>query len=393
LGALVDASLVVVEGDSNASGRYRFLETLREYALEKLGASGELTIARQRHAAYYLALATDSDTRRDFLGSLIQGRDFSEGLVRVGLVADYENFWAALLWFAEVGDWERCLHLIGALSHDWLAYGRLAEPRQWIETVLRHKDEVSPVTRGLALRGAGLMALYRGDHETALAAFDESLAIYRALRDGFGIGISLLDIALVLLRQGDLASVATEIDDTLRESRKAGDPGLILISLQLQGVLARRMGDLERAEQMYGQVLETLIQNSKGPGMRGDTMLRLAEVAEDQGRLDRACTLYEQALDLLREGDYKRSVPGALEALARVATGQGQFERAMKLAGAAMPLRERLGNFVPLIAPGEKSRLDEVLRAAREHLGEAGADAALAAGGTMSLDEVARAPG
>ena len=145
LGSLVDKSLVLADAGASGTGRFRLLETLREYARERLVASGEAANTQRRHADYYLALAVRSDTRSDFLESLVRRRDFREGLVRVGLVVEYDNFRAALRWLSEARDWEGCLHLIGALSHDWLGYGYLFDPAPWIDLVLEHKDEVSPL--------------------------------------------------------------------------------------------------------------------------------------------------------------------------------------------------------------------------------------------------------
>jgi predicted ATPase/class 3 adenylate cyclase len=384
LGSLVDKSLVLADAGASGTERFRLLETLREYVREKLDASGEAANTQRRHADYYLALAMRSDTRGDFLESLVRRRDFRQGLVRVGLVVEYDNFRAALRWFSEVRDWEGCLHLIGALSHDWLAYGYLFDPAPWIDLILEHKDEVSPLTRGLALRGAGLMALARGDHLTALAAFQESLAIYTAVGDGFGVAISLADLALAHLSEDELTPAAAVLEQALQESRSLGDDGLILLCLQQLVRIARLKGDLARAEHIGAEVLETLTRSGKGQGMRGETTFLLGEVAEDQGQLSGAIERYRGGIALLWQGGYRRTLPLAFEAYARVASHARHFERAAVLAGAAAAMRERLASPIP---PIEKMRLDQALLAAREQLAEGVVAAAWEFGKAMSWDQ------
>ena len=228
------------------------------------------------------------------------------------------------------------------------------------------------------------MALACGDPLTALAVFQESLAIYRAVGDGFGAAISLADLALAHLSGNELAPAAARLDQALQESRSLGDDGLILLCLQQLVRIARLNGDLARAEHIGAEVLETLTRGGRGHGMVGETTFLLGEVAEDQGQLPRAIERYRGGIALLWQGGYRRTLPLAFEAYARVASRARHFQRAVVLAGAAAAMRERLASPIP---PLEKMRLDQALMAAREQLGEAAVTAAWEIGETMSWDQ------
>ena len=171
LGRLVDQSLVVVEPEPGGPGRYRLLEALRQYGLERLAAGGGRPRARDRHAAHYLALAEQTAPRL-----------FGPGApaAQARLEGERDNCRAALRWLVERGATERALRLVGALGRFWFYRGYLAEGEAWTARVLALPGADRPTAgRARALYAAGAAALGRGDYAAVEAAGREALALWR----------------------------------------------------------------------------------------------------------------------------------------------------------------------------------------------------------------------
>src|SRR5262249_18107463 len=181
---LVDKSLVSVDRSRDAHTRYRFLETVRHYAAEKLGETQEALPLRLRHVAYFLALAETAERK---LGGHEQSRWLTE------LEEEHENLLRAFATCGEVKDGaENGLRLAGSISRFWSARGHFGVGRHTLEEAL-HRPGASAPTRARAtalVRAAGL-ALYQGDYAAARPLVEQSLAIYRELGDRKGVARSL----------------------------------------------------------------------------------------------------------------------------------------------------------------------------------------------------------
>ncbi len=371
LGALVDKSLVVVDNGAGGMERFRLLETLREYAMEKLVAGGESEAIHQRHAEYYQALASATPLHR------------LQDPVRLKLVVEYDNMRAGLRWLADAGDWERCLRLIGTLGSEWVLHGYLSETVPWIEFVLRHKDQVTAAVRSLSLHAVGDLAFGQGDFATSIAAFEECAIVCRDLGDQRLLAQTLIDVGTTLRDQDELAPAAQALNEAMSASRLVGEPTLLGSALFQSGLLARQMGDLEHAESLLTELLTSLPDAQTHGTIRGAVLYNLGLVAEDRGQLARARDLYGQGITLLRRGEYFWLLPFVLEGYATLEWHHGNAERALIFAGAAVAVRERNGNPIP---PAMKPRLDAAVAPARAQLGEPAASAAWEKGQAMSLD-------
>ena len=151
------------------------LETIRAYAQEQLAASGETEIARDAHAAFFLALAEAAAPR-------LHGPEQLSWLER--LETEHDNLRAALAWSLERGETETALRLTGALGAFWRVRGHLSEGRAWLDRALAGGTAGGGgALRAKALQEAGTLAWCQGDYGAATALLEESLARWRTLED------------------------------------------------------------------------------------------------------------------------------------------------------------------------------------------------------------------
>jgi non-specific serine/threonine protein kinase len=417
LGRLVDKSLVVAEGGRSGAGRYRLLEPLRQYALERLEASGEAPAVRQRHAAHFVALAEGAPAG-------LRGREWRAWRAR--LDPEDDNLRAALNWLveqgaAEPGAVEPGLRLATAAAMLWTVGGYPADAYARLTRLLALPGPVEPRTRAGALRSAADLAWARGDypaqqrycaerlaitralaepediahaladlaaplhlqghHAQARALLEESLARYRALAAGPEIGSPLTKLANVARDQGDYAAARPLYDEALARYRAAGDrlnAGHVLSNL---GWLALYQGDLPAARAWQDESLA--LRREHGFGRDAAVSLTvLGKVAAAEGDPAAARALYAESLPLHRAVDNRWGLVVALEGLAELAA-PAQPRRALRLAGAADALRAVTGRPLP---PAERPAYECWVARARAAAG-VGAAAAWEAGRALPLEE------
>ncbi len=417
LTALADGSLVQETDGSTPKRelepRITILETIREYALERLEASAEAGDVRTRHASYFLALAEAAEP------ALI-GPEQGAWLSR--LDADHSNLRAALGWAADGGEVETLTRLAGALWRFWDIRGHLSEGRNWLERALAASSPEPSAARAKTLNGAGNLALSQGDLARAATLLEEGLSLFRELGDMAGVATSLSHLGLLAYYRGDLARAAILHEEGLTLVRQLGDTAGIARSLNNLGMVAQEQGDLARAEVLYAECLALdralgdpsgiasslgnlgLVAQFQGDLDRaatlhaeglaqfqelGDTagiarsLNYLATVAQEQGDIFRAAALYEQSLALDRALGYPESIVCSLEGLAATAV-VGQPARAARLYGAAAALREAIG--LPLL-PTDRDRYDRSVAKVRQQMDKAAFVAAWDAGTVLSLDQ------
>ncbi|MBI4497726.1 MAG: tetratricopeptide repeat protein [Chloroflexi bacterium] len=413
--SLADKSLIRQEEQGGDEPRVGMLETLREYGLEQLAASGEDDAVRDAHAAYALALAEEAEHR---LTSPEQ-RTWLERLDR-----EHSNLRAALRWLQEQGRADRALRLGSALWRFWLTRGHLGEGRRWIEASLASSADVPARVRAKALNGAGMLAHYQGEYTVAAALCGESLTIFRQLGDQAGMAAAINGLALVARSGGDYSTARAMYEESQALLRELGDRWGLAYALTYQGVaawmavdypaahraleeglaLAQAVGDRQTAANalhILGRValaggeyaVASALLDEAAPWFRevGDrrgvarSFEGLAEVALRQGNLATARAWHREALVLLKDLGERWFIALCLEELAGVAMAEGQPEQATRLLGAASALREATGAVMPVSA---RVQTDRLLAAARTALGEARCAAALAQGRTLTLDQI-----
>jgi predicted ATPase len=369
LSRLVDKSLVVVDRRGAESSRYRFLETVRQYALELLDQSGEGADMRGRHLHYFLARALAASPH---LVGPDQVQWFDE------LEQELENLLGAFAWCASVeGGVEMGLNLAGSIWRFWPARGYLGTGRRMYEEVLRRDTAAAPTpARALVLVRAGGLAEEQGDYADARPLLEEALAIYRTLGDRQGEARSLSGLQLGALFTEDFAAARTYGEQALAIYRELGQKRGVAITLNNLGSVERAAGDLEGAARLYDESLSLL----RGVGDLKYVALALAELGLVTVRLARL----EQARAHIVEGLVISIASGILgdtayllEAAAELSCAAGNPARGAHLLGAAQALRAKVQ--VPLL-PSEQRERDGLFARIAAELGEEPAARSLAEG-------------
>ena len=210
--SLVDKSLLRQEELEGAEPRFVMLETIHEYARERLDGAGETEDVSRRHAAYFLRLAEKAKPELDTA-------DSPRWLAR--LEAEHDNFRSALAWLASDGDREIGLRLAAALWKFWQLHGHLVEGRGWLESVLARAGEGIGKAREDALKGLSAIAAFSGDPVAALTASEQGLALARARGDVQQVASFLNSVAVDLKNLGHVERARAALEESLSLARDA----------------------------------------------------------------------------------------------------------------------------------------------------------------------------
>jgi len=387
LAALVDASLLqppfdrATWGEPITEPRYSMLETVREYAMGSLHASGEAELRERWHALYELELA-------ESLQPQLWGPQEAAALAQ--LEDDHPNLRAALLWAINHTEVAVAARLALALWRFWLVHSHLSEGRQWLETVVTlvergdvARASVPAAERATLLHVTGNLARAQGDYARTAALFEAGLAIRRSIGDAHGIGVSLHNQGAVAYEQGDYSQAARLNREALALMHQLNDPHGIAITLLDLGDALAGQGEVLGAEGSYAECLALFRELGHTWGI-ARVLIRLGDLARRQGSTERARTSFTESLTLSAQLADKAGVSANLEGLARLAHVQGRWERGARLFGAAASLRERIGS--PL-SSAEAASDGEMIATARTQLGESAFIAAWQAGQRLSLEQ------
>jgi tetratricopeptide (TPR) repeat protein len=332
LGGLVSKSLVGLE-ESAAEARYRLLETVRQYAAERLAAAGEEEEAREQHLAHFLALAEAAAPR-------LTGPEQGTWLAR--LEREHDNLRAALGWARAQGDGERGLRLAAALCWFWYMRGYLNEGRGWLEEALARAATAPAALRATALNGAGNLASDQGEYGQAEVLYAQALALRRELGDKRGIAGSLSNLAGVAERRGDYGRAVPLFEEALALARVSGDTLSIAKTLGNLGLALGHQGNIEREAALFEEALALFRALGDRHSIAG-ALDNLGLVAFQQGEYERARALHDEALSLFRALEAKRGIAGSLTNLGAVAERQGDYEQATDLSRESLLLNRAIG--------------------------------------------------
>ncbi len=380
LARLVEKSLIQADGQDGET-RYRFLETVRQYAEEKLVESGEKEFHRRRHYGWCLELAEQAEP-------WLWGTGQVEWLAR--LEREIDNLRAALAWCrsatgeppadasarAELG-----VRLAGTLWQFWHSRGYMREGLGVLGALLPETSEPS-VARARALISFGWLPFFLGEPIGTDDALDRALALSRALDFQRGVGLALVGQGMVLLSRGDPAGAGPLWGQALDVARRTDDPVLTWVALYWLGEAARFPADYERARALLEEGLaaaRALGDHWGSAALAGN----LARVAVYQGDFERAEQVCREAIVQHQEAGQNRAILFILEVLAWAAAGTGDARLAARLFGVAEAARERVG---ALLMMGERDEHERAVAGVAAQLGETELLAAWTEGRALSLD-------
>ena len=418
LAALIDKSLVTLDAEIDGSARYRLLDTIKEYASDRLLASGEEPAMRRRHRDYMLRLA-EGIVDQAFVRGDPPWRVRVALYQRVGV--ERPNCRTALSACLEYGDAEEGLRLCSALRSPWVTYGDVTEGVIWFDRFLRLPAEVPPGVRARALIMRAELAFEQQDYAKAAESAQAGLDLCRA-SGNIGAAGALRVLAVVSLRAGKLEEALDSIDSAVEAARADRDEWEEGLALAVRATIIARQGKLQEAQRAFQDSLNVL-QDNNGWGVaqtlygfgnlaraRRDHETALGHfrsalglyreidarpeiarclagigwVALSQRDLDLASSSLTESLELSQATGQRLAVARGLEAFAMLAVAAGDPARATKLEGAALALREAVGHVPSSVA---RSRLDDLLDSARRQLGPTTAEALLAEGAAMSAHD------
>jgi predicted ATPase/transcriptional regulator with XRE-family HTH domain len=339
---LVEQSLLRQVPGADDEPRYRMLETVREFAMERLASSGEADEARRRHAEHYLRLSAD----------LAQGRTIlMDHASLTGVVAEHDNVRLALGWFDEQGEIDALLQLSSLLYGLWFGRGLYHEGLQWIERALERSIHGASPALVRALDGAGLLAILQGDNARGEEFLAKAEALARELDDPSLIGETLAYSAFLSYRRREFARAEELLDEARSTLGGQAEPGpgvgpvLTLggvVPFLTLGDLALAQGQVARAATQYEEAIELFRAAGSEWGLR-DMQAGLAAVRYLTGDLPGAAALYMESLQRSHALHFWAIVVSSLLGLAGIAVDAGQPEVGARLLGATEGFAARLG--------------------------------------------------
>jgi predicted ATPase len=386
LSSLVDSSLVRAETRGDEP-RFSLLETVRDYALERLAASADWALAHERHAAYFQALAEPSEAD-------LAGPAQLAWLRR--LETEHDNARAAMAWLTDQGHLDQAVHLFLMTWRFWWLRGHLAELARLGDEMAAGSEDLPPYQRALALTAAGFIRLNNGDPDRAQTTFEQSLPLYRQTSEKLGVinNATILSVLahLAAIRR-DFTGASKLLDEGQALVREFGDDDLVGYN-RLQQLLT-----VAFLNNFLGQVRLSQADNDEAARLFTDAMTvarrardripvlvslyDLALASQAQGDPAGAAGHLKEGLAIAAEAGDETSTAYYLEAMAAVAGQQDNPQRAVRLLSAASSQLEANGSgwlhaYVPR-APHD----DAVLAALRARLGDGAYQEARAWGRTI----------
>jgi predicted ATPase/DNA-binding CsgD family transcriptional regulator len=413
--SLVDKSLIRRADGAGDEPRFLMLETIREFGLEQVSASGQEAALRDRHAAFFLAMAEESDN------ALRLGHDPGPWLDR--LESDHDNCRLALTWTIESGSIDDALRLSAALWRFWGTRGHLREGRAWCERALERAEVTTPDLRARALNNLANLLSDLGDQDEAQQLYEQSLALRRELGDRRGVADTLNNLGLTATQLADYERAEVLLEECIQTRREIDDRTGYVLAVSNLGDLAVAIGDFDRAWSLHEEALGirkelknelgiaysqnnlAIVAASKGelktarslleqslsrfrelrdnPGA-AHSLRNLGRVAQAEGHMVEAETHHKEALAIRHDLDDRRGMAESLEDLAGISLQQGPPAVRVRLIAAASTLRDEMGIPVPA---NERRDYERLISSLRQRLSATEFNSAWDAGKRYSFEE------
>jgi len=380
---LQDVSLITVTEGIDGEPRIGMLETIRDYALDRLEHDDDLDGARRRHAEHYAALA---EWARDQLDGPAQLTALDR------LEADHDNLRAALAWSLETpaadgaGGGERAvigLRLVQALTLFWYHHGHATEGRRWLQRAMDLASADGGAPLAAVTHGLGVLMDTQGQPDAGRRLFERSLAIWRELGDRDMQARELNSLGIAHHHLGDLAAARPLLEESIAIARDVGNPVRLAAGLTNLGQLESTAGDFYRATQVLREALTIDSEQGDLLGMALDQH-SLALVSLRAGRPGEARDLLAGTFDYVANSGDTSFLAHILELSAAITAALGDPLEAARLAGAAESIRQQSGMRSTDL---EDSMLEGFLAPARATVTSQAWAAELAAGRALTQQE------
>jgi predicted ATPase len=366
LQSLVEKSLV-----RHATGRFSMLETIRQFAAERLEASGEADGVRRRHAAWYLAIAEDAYPN-------LKGSP-KEWLDRLDV--EHDNLRAALDWLEGSGETQLALQLAGALYRFWYMRGYPGEGLRRIDRLLL-TDDGGTAARARALNGAAVLAGETGSFSTATLRSEEALALHRELGDAWGAAYSIFNLAMSAADQGSFERARDYFEQSVKAFRELGDEHYTLTASDGLAWMYGELGDREHRRAMHEDVLRQARAQSN-ERMVAMSLDQLAMFAREDGRIQESIDMSKEELRIQHDLGERAWIAVALGNFGETLAAAGRAESAVRLIAASEALLADIGGG-PSWLPADNARR---LAIVRQQLDEASFSEAWKQGQALTVDE------
>jgi predicted ATPase/transcriptional regulator with XRE-family HTH domain len=370
IAALLDASLLQHE-EQDAEPRFRMLETVREFALEQLEASGEESATRERHAHYFLDLAERTNA--------VIAKTPTPALLDV-FERDHDNLRAALAWSRDTGDHDTLLRLAGALAFFWYYRGYLNEGQRWLGQALE-SPAVAPRPRAWALTSSGMLANVRGETERATALLTESFSWWERSGDAWGRAFAGSQLGGGYVGQGRYDEAAPLFAATEAYAREAGHDDLLGLARFHLGLIAWARGDDTRARDLLRDAVERFDRFGT-PADSIDPLRYLGLIACAAGDLNEAAAWFAEELTRLQQRGSRAAIAVGLADVATLAAAREAWQPAVRLFAMAEDLLQAETAAFSLPA---RDHYERAHVRARDALGDSAAASAVA-GRALTLE-------
>jgi predicted ATPase/class 3 adenylate cyclase len=370
LESLVDKSLARATESAQGEPRFWMLETIREFAAERLLDAGEAADVADRHAAYYLAFAERSEPRLT-----------RDAAVLDRVQAEHDNLRAALQWSIDTGEAATGLRIGGALWRFWHLRGHFTEGRAKMAELLA-LPAATGVARGRGLLALGSLVYWQGDYDMAEASYEEAKALFEAASDDAGAAESAYDLAYIAGVKQDLPLAERRFEEARGLYERVGDELGVANTLMGVALSPWLQGDSSRLREVIDQTIPIYRRAGDAFGL-ANALSMLARADVDDGLLEEALPNYLESIDLFEEIGDLSGLAFSLDDLAELFFEQKDRERALRLAGAADAMRESLGAAAPRTLVRSFDTLGQALRV----MDEAAVAKAWEEGRAMSMEQ------
>jgi tetratricopeptide (TPR) repeat protein len=372
LASLVDKSLV--RASAADADRFTMLETIREFASERLEESADAEALKGRHANYFCALAEEAEP--SLLGS--DQRKTLDALDR-----EHDNLRAAMK-FALHHEPRSGLRIAASLRRFWWIRGYLSEGQLWLSEALGVSSKESPDIRARLLYAFAFLAQAQGNNDVAESRCREALELFRSIGDDAGAAGALVVLGTAAEEKGDLHAARRYHDQSLSAYQGLKNSRGVAVAFGNLSNIALELHQLPEAEALAKRSLDLYRSLAMAEGVAA-SLINLGLAALGQGALRQAREALLECSAIAAELGNKELLTNNLIGLAAVASASGEFLEGARFVGAAQRLSDETGAQLPVL---EEAVLNRTLEEIRENLSDEAVEAALAEGSTTNIRDI-----